>query len=113
MTTVTQSSIVTRYYVDQALMKVLGHPKPTTVDDRIDEESPTDSSSMWITKATIRGLHTLADRIQDRIDNLQAAIVDIIDEATQAITDLFMELYCPNIYKPKNHRHSWWRALPF
>ena len=81
-----------RNYVDQALIKVLGHPKPTTIDDCIDEEAPTDSSSMWITKATIQLLDTLADRIQDRIDNLQAANVNIIDGATQAITDLCTEL---------------------
>ena len=33
-------------YVDLWLMRVLGHPKPTTVDDCIDEEAPTDSLSI-------------------------------------------------------------------
>ena len=80
-------------YVDQGLMKALGHPKPTTIDDRIDEEAPANSSSMWITlRATIHELHSLADKIQDRINNLEAAMAYIIDGATQAIKDLCTEL---------------------
>ena len=81
-----------RNHINQALIEFLSHPKPTTLDDCIDEEAPTDSSSMWITKATIQLLDTFADRIHDRFDNLQATIVNIIDGATQANKDLCTEL---------------------
>ena len=78
--------------VDQWLMKVLGHLKPTMADDRIDEEAPHNSSFMWITSATIHELDKLADKIQDRINNLEAAMVHITNGGTQRIKDLCAEL---------------------
>lgn len=66
-------------YIDKWLMRVLGHPKATILDD--------DSLSMWI-----QLLDTLAEKVQDRFNNVQAAIANLIDGITQAITDLCTEL---------------------
>ncbi len=78
--------------IDQGLRKILGHPKPPTVDDCIDEEAPANSLSIRITRATIDLLHRLADRIQYRINNLEAIIANIIVEGKQAIRKVRTEL---------------------
>lgn len=83
-------------YVDQVLIKVLGHQKPITMDDSIDEEAPHHSSFMGITKGTIQLLDTLADKIQVRIDNLEAAIVILVDGANQGVTNLCADLVRAN-----------------
>ena len=78
--------------IDQGLRKILGHPKPPTVDDCIDEKPSVDSLSIRITRATIHVLHTLADRIQYRINNLEAMIANIVVEGKQAINNVRKEL---------------------
>ena len=79
-------------HIDQVLRRILGHPKFPTADECIDEEAPENSSSMRITKATVNVLHRLADKIQYRINNLEAIIANIIVEGKQAIHNLCTEL---------------------
>ena len=78
--------------IDQALRIILGHPKSPTPDERVDDKAPTNSSTMQITRATIRVLHKLADKIQYRINNLEAMITNIIVEGKQAINNVRTEL---------------------
>ncbi len=79
-------------HIDEVLRRILGHPESPTADECVNQEAPANSTTMRITKATIHLLHELADRIQHRINNLEAKIANIIVEGGQAINNLCTEL---------------------
>ena len=81
-----------RNHIDQVLRSILGHPESPTADEGVNQAAPANSTTIRITKATIHLLHDLADRIQHRINNLEAMIANIIVEGTQAINNLCTEL---------------------
>lgn len=70
-------------HVDQALTAILNHPR---------SEAPPVNPSNHISKAAIHGLLELADKIQDRISNLEATIATIINEGRHKINNICTEL---------------------
>ena len=88
--------VIAMYYLgdhlDRALTRLLCHPQSPPADHRVEQETSLDPSYIRIHKATIRVLLELADKIQCRINNLEATIADIYDEGKHKIQSLWTEL---------------------
>ena len=91
------------HHIDQALTRLLGHPRFPTADEYTDQEAPI-TPFIRNTKATIQELLGLADKIQYRISSLEAT-VDEHEEAahvrdTEAKRISQLEVQC-NVWKAK------------
>ncbi|KAK0507514.1 hypothetical protein JMJ35_010037 [Cladonia borealis] len=91
------------HHIDQALTRLLGHPRSTTADEYTGREAPITPFTR-ITKATIQELHELADKIQHRINNLEATIDEheeaAHDRDTEAKRISQLEVQC-NVWKAR------------
>ena len=84
------------HHIDQALTRLLGHPRFPTPHEYTGQEAPI-TPFMCITKATVQELLELADKIQYRINNLEAATGEHETEAKR-ISQL--EVQC-NVWKAR------------